>query len=78
MLCRCVCLLTCNVVCYICDDSMKAKTHDMSVLCCTEGVSTFQGKKKGVVKQLQDNFAPRLVGIHCMEKDLQPLAFIMW
>ena len=66
MLCRCVLY----VVCCICDDSMKAKTHDVSVLCCTDGVNTFQGKKKGVVKQLQDNFAPRLVDIHCMVKDL--------
>ncbi|KAG0572981.1 hypothetical protein KC19_VG138700 [Ceratodon purpureus] len=31
-----------------------------------DGVNTFQGKRSRVVKQLQNRFAPRVMGIHCM------------
>lgn len=33
---------------------------------CADGVSTFQGKRTGVVQQLKMNYNPRIIGIHCM------------
>jgi hypothetical protein len=35
-------------------------------LVMADGASTFQGKRSGVVKQLQSNWALHVAGIHCM------------
>ena len=49
-----------------------------SWLSVADGVNSFQGKKTGVVKQLKDKHAPRVVGVHCMVRSQPYFAFALF
>ncbi len=57
--------------------SYVIKMHGVHIYCCACkwfeiytlckcGVNTFQGIKIGVIKQINTNYAPFSIGVHCM------------